>query len=256
MKKTIPLLLSVLALVIPDSSSAKPKEKPIHERGWVGGEYEVVTVFPAGFTNPPKAAILITSLNSNTPASLAGLSEGDLILELNHQPATKLRNLRRTIDQSKPGTLLPVKVWHEGQTAEHNIGVGRETYNNGGVFAIGLPGFFHAVKLWPFTPIHAGLSLGVVGFTTEPVSHRRELGSAEEKYFKSCDPKNYQPVDDNWRGWLVIMQAETNKRIRSQELVPATAGLLQQEDIPRSALAVKGSVQQNVIFPPGAVRSQ
>src|SRR5438309_579933 len=100
MKKTIPLFLSALTL---GCSSTMSKEMPVHERGWIGGEYKVVTVFPAGFSNAPKAAILVTALSTNTPASLAGLEEGDLILELNHQPATKLRRLRQEIDHSQPG---------------------------------------------------------------------------------------------------------------------------------------------------------
>jgi membrane-associated protease RseP (regulator of RpoE activity) len=223
MKTTIPLFLSVLAL---GSSLATSKEAPIHERGWIGGEYKVVTVFPAGFSNAPKAAVLVTSLNTNTPASLARVEAGDLIVELNHQPATKLRSLRRTIDNSQPGTLLPVKIWHEGQIVERKIRVGRETYNNGGVFMVGLPGFFHAPKLWPFTLHNAGLSVVVAGFTPEQASDRRELSSAEERYFKNCHPTNYRPTDAGWKVWLVIMQAETNKQIRSQEIVPAATASL------------------------------
>jgi len=221
MKSTIPLLLSALAL---GCSSTMSSQGPAHERGWIGGEYKRVTVFPAGFSNAPKAAILVTALNTNTPASLAGLSEGDLILELNHQPATRLQSLRQTVDRTKPGTLLPVKVWRDGETTEHNIRVGRETYGKNGIFAVGIPGFFHSVNLWPFG--NAGFSLGVAGFKPEPVSGRKELTSAEERYFKSCNPKEYQPVDVGWKVWLVIMQAETNKRIRTQEIVaPATGSL-------------------------------
>jgi membrane-associated protease RseP (regulator of RpoE activity) len=223
MKKTIPLFLSVLAL---GCSLAMANEKPIHQRGWIGGQYKVVKVFPAGFSNAPKAAILITTLNTNTPASLAGLEAGDLILELNHQPATTLRSLRRTIDNTEPGTLLPVKLWHDGQIVERKIRVGRETYKNVGVFMVGLPGFFQAPKLWPFTVGHAGFSLGFAGFKPEPVSDRKELSSVEETYFKNCNPKNYQPTDAGWKVWLVIMQAETHKRIRSQEIVPSTTGTL------------------------------
>src|SRR5438309_1226544 len=73
---------------------------------------------------------------------------------------------------------------------------------------------------------NAGFSLGIVGFKPEPVFQRKELSSAEERYFKSCDPKNYESVDEGWRAWLVIMQAETNKRIKSQEIVPVATGSL------------------------------
>src|SRR3954449_13540264 len=89
MKRTLLCLMSVLTL---GRSLAIAKEQPIHERGWIGGEYRAVNKFPSTFSNAPKAAILITALNTNTPASIAGVEAGDLILELNHQAATKVKN--------------------------------------------------------------------------------------------------------------------------------------------------------------------
>src|SRR4051794_8730916 len=82
---------SLLALGL-GCSVAAAKDQPAHQRGWIGGQFERVTVFPIAFSNAPKAALLITALNTNTPASLAGLTEGDLILEVNHQPATKVHS--------------------------------------------------------------------------------------------------------------------------------------------------------------------
>ncbi len=221
MKMVLPLLLGASALLLAGCSSAKPKPAPVHERGWIGGDYEVVTQFPRTFTNAPKAALLITALNANTPASLAGFHAGDLILEINHRPAKKLRTFYRAIDKTSPGTLLPVKVWHAGHSTERDVLVGKETYNLNGIFSVGLPGFFHRLQLWPLAVPGAGFSVGVAGYRPERVSKRKELTSAEERYFKSCDPKHYQPTDPGWQAWLVIMQAETNKRIRSQEVVPA-----------------------------------
>jgi membrane-associated protease RseP (regulator of RpoE activity) len=221
MKTVFPLLLGASALILVGCSSAKPKPAPVHERGWIGGNYEVVTQFPRTFTNAPKAAVLITALNTNTPASLAGLHAGDLILEINHRSAKRLRPFYRTIDRSRPGTLLPVKIWHGGHSTERDILVGKETYNLNGIFAVGLPGFFHRPQLWPLAAPSAGFSVGVAGYRPARASKRKELTSAEERYFKSCDPKHYQPTDPGWQAWLVIMQAQTDQRVRSQEVVPA-----------------------------------
>ncbi len=221
MKSTIGFCsLSLLALGL-GCSLAAAKDPPNHQRGWIGGEFERVTVFPAAFSNAPKAALLITALNTNTPASLAGLTEGDLILEVNHQPATKVRSVRRTIDSTKAGTALPVKLWHEGQIVERTVVVGRENYVVTGVFAIGLPGFFYAPSFSPLMLRTAGLSVVAAGFKPEPESDRKELGSAEGRYFKSCNPNHYELADEGWRAWLVILQAETRKTIKSQEIVPA-----------------------------------
>lgn len=237
MKKSL-VLATAFALMIAEGASAKPKEEPVHQRGWIGGEYRVVTEFPAAFSNAPKVAILVTRLSTNTPASLGGINEGDLLLELNHAPIKKLTALRRSIDASQPGTLLPIKLWRDGEVLEREVRVGRETYTHNGIFAFGVPGFFHAVKLWPFSIGTSGLSVGVAGFKPEPQDHRKELSSAEETYFKKCDPKNYQAVDSGWTAWLVVFQAETTKRIRAQEVVPQTTS------VPEQKTAEKGLVER------------
>src|SRR2546427_9088066 len=90
------LYLGAMALVITGCCSAKPKEAAIHQRGWIGGEYKIVGMFPAGLKHKQHSAVLVTALNTNTPASLAGLNEGDLIVELNHQPAAGIKRFRRT----------------------------------------------------------------------------------------------------------------------------------------------------------------
>src|SRR5438477_12412597 len=93
------LCLGVMGLVvITGCCSTKPKEEPAHQRGWIGGDYKAVSVFPPGLKRTQKSALLITALNTTTPAAVAGLAAGDLILELDHQPATSLKRFRETID--------------------------------------------------------------------------------------------------------------------------------------------------------------
>ncbi|MGO9204033.1 MAG: PDZ domain-containing protein, partial [Limisphaerales bacterium] len=176
--------------------------------------------FPPEFKHPPKAALLITALRTNTPAQLAGLSEGDLILELNHQPATRLRSFYRTIDLSQPGTLLPVTAWHDGQTMELEVPVGKETYTKCARLGIGLPPRFAALGLWP----NPDFSLVVLGFETESLDTRLDVGSAREKYLKSCGPKNYTAEDKGWNAWLAVLWADVSGQVRSQEnVVPPIA---------------------------------
>ncbi len=206
-----PLLLGLVAVILTGCSSPKPKEAVTHQRGWIGGQYQEVRRFPPGLKHPPKAALLVTALGTNTPARLAGLGEGDLILELNHQPATRLRGFYRTIDGSEPGTLLPVKTWHDGQTVECQVPVGRETYDLHVSFGAEL--FFPALWLWP----DSGFSLAVLGYEPESLDSRMDLASAREKFLKSCDQKNYRAAEDGWSAWLAILRVGTQKLIHSQE---------------------------------------
>ena len=80
----------------------------MHERGWIGGEYRVVKSFPKAWSPHPKAGLLLLALNTNTPVYAAGLRQGDVIINVDHQPFKYLRDFRQAIDTSKPGTALSI----------------------------------------------------------------------------------------------------------------------------------------------------
>jgi hypothetical protein len=210
------LCLGTMAVVMMcGCASTTSKEVAAHQRGWIGGEYKLVKKFPPELKHKQHAALLVTSLNSNTPAAMAGLNEGDLILAMNREKATGLKKFYACVDKSEPGTILAIKAWHDGEIIERNVRVGRETYSNQGVFMVGLPGYFHAVNLGH----HAGFSLGVLGYKPDMCADRKELNSTEERYLKRCTAKNYEVSEPGWKAWLVIMQAESSKTIKSQETV-------------------------------------
>jgi hypothetical protein len=204
--------------------STAPKEKPVHTRGWVGGEYKLaakprffppagaVSAFPAALTNLPESAILVTALSSNTPARLAGVREGDLILELNHEPMTRLKDFRAAIDRSEPGTPLPVKIYRNGESIDYQVVVGRESFRHWGTFMIAMPPILRAPDLWP----NPDFSLIALGYETH--HGRTELGSVVSSYQRSCNP-NYHPWEGEWNFWLVIFQTTKSKEILSQEIV-------------------------------------
>jgi hypothetical protein len=203
-------LLTVLTLT--GCSTAKPKEKPVHQRGWVGGEYKKVSTFPEPLRAERKAAILVTALSSNTPARLAGVREGDLILELDHTPMTRLKDFRAAIDRSEPGTPLPLKVYRNGESIDYQVVVGRETFRHWGTFMIGWPPTMRSPDLWP----NPDFSLIALGYETE--HGRTELGSVEQSYYRSCNSKKH-PWDGDYSAWLVIFRLTKSKEILSQEIV-------------------------------------
>src|SRR5215475_10104942 len=139
------VLFTTVSCFASEKSSPKDKDKkpPEHQRGWIGGEYklakrhgnmfmstETVVAFPKSLTTNEKKGLLITALSTNTPAYLAGLREGDLILELDHSPITSLRDFRRKIDEMKPGTPLGIRAFRNDVAQDYDITVGRETYNH------------------------------------------------------------------------------------------------------------------------------
>ena len=84
----------------PRSSVGAPK--PVHQRSWLGGEYklakrpmmfqsrDIVRAFPNYLRDQQHGGILITALETNTPAAMSGLRPGDLVLKVNDQPVEKL----------------------------------------------------------------------------------------------------------------------------------------------------------------------
>lgn len=170
------LVLGALALCL--AGCATHKERPAAQRGWIGGQcvlakkvavleailhrpgVEDYQQFPESVRRTQKAAVLVKHLGTNAPAYRAGLRQGDLIVELDHRPAVRLKQFHRTIEASLPGTSLPVKVYRDGQTAEYTVAVGRETYRRGGEFRLVLPSVVHGWDLWP----NPGFSLVLLGY--------------------------------------------------------------------------------------------
>lgn len=213
MKKLILLAGALVALL---TGCASEKTKPVSERGWIGGEYALakpssflltldgargtVGSYPRSLVPVQKAAILITKLSTNAPAARAGLRQGDLILELNHQSMTRWSDFRRIIDQSQPGTSLAIKAYRDGKNLDFTIPVGREKFRAGGCFTIAFPSVVHPWKLWPDT----GLSLVFLGYDVNP-GVRYELGGDKQIY------------DDEWTAYLGLFELTKGERVITQE---------------------------------------
>jgi len=230
------LCLAAILLAGCASTKSKPEAEKVHQRGWIGGEFklarkfsawnvifgtrdEFIATLPHGLESSNRAGILITAVSSNAPARQAGLCEGDLILELNRQPVTTLKAFRQIVDRAEPGTSLPIAAWRDGKTFECNVAVGRETFKNWGAIRMGFGfpnlSYLGPLDLWP----DPGFDLGVLGFERTP-EDRKEIGSAEEIYFRACDNK-HTPSDQDWNTWLAIFSVARGKNILSQESVPA-----------------------------------
>lgn len=196
-------------------SSKEKKEKPLESRGWMGGSVCVVSSFPKSMTAHPNTALLITSLATNTPAAVAGLHEGDLILAVDHQPVKNVRQFRSKIDSLPSGTPLPITACRENQTNEFTVTIGRETFRRGGMFTIYFPTLAYSWDPWPHGD-HPGCSAIIVGYRNNSVN-RVELGSVKEQYDRKCDPKN-TPYNEDYKLWLVLMEFSKGKHIAAQEL--------------------------------------
>jgi hypothetical protein len=227
----------VASVLLIAGCASQPKEKPVQQRGWIGGSYERAAAkrafadrfysddhsmycFPSALASAQTAGILTTGLGTNTPAFRAGLREGDLILELNHQPVTEMQDFVRIVGETRPGEALPLKAFRKGKTIECNVTAGREKYREGGNITIGLPGFYEPLRLIP-TRNSRDFSLVALGYKRDDHSPF-EFDSVKEQYRHNCHPKDKrQGYDRDWQLWLAIVQVTKGKTILEQEPVGA-----------------------------------
>ena len=70
--------------------------------------------------------VKLGSVRSNRPADIAGLKEGDIVVEFDGQPVRTTRGLESYIDHAAPGTTVNVVVMRDGQRLEIPVKMGRE----------------------------------------------------------------------------------------------------------------------------------
>jgi serine protease Do len=82
---------------------------------------------------------LVNEVTPDAPASKAGIVRGDVILELDGKPVRTTNDLQVRISQEAPGTVVHLKVLHDGKTRDVAVKLGelpeKETAENGGATA-------------------------------------------------------------------------------------------------------------------------
>lgn len=68
--------------------------------------------------------VLIASVEDNSPASKAGLQEGDVILNFNGKTIEKSSDLPRLVGATKPGSKVNVQLWRKGAAKNIQVLVG------------------------------------------------------------------------------------------------------------------------------------
>lgn len=95
-------------------------------RGWLG-----VTAQPVGMeiaeafqlSGQPRGA-LVAQVAPGSPASRAGLSRGDIVLEINGEPVTDSRALSLRVAELSPGSAVRLNVFRGGKSSEISVTLG------------------------------------------------------------------------------------------------------------------------------------
>lgn len=94
-------------------------------RGYMGVTIQPVTgELAKAFNLPNSNGALVGEITPDSPASKAGLKQGDVITELNGVAVNDNRELRLKISQLAPGTTVRLKVLRDGSPRDINVTLG------------------------------------------------------------------------------------------------------------------------------------
>jgi putative serine protease PepD len=77
------------------------------------------------FVENSAAGVLVGSVSANSPASAAGIRQGDLITEVNGEKVSTFADIRGRIQAAKPGDKFEIKVTRDGQSLTLTATLGR-----------------------------------------------------------------------------------------------------------------------------------
>jgi serine protease Do len=94
-------------------------------RGWLGVQIQEVTpAIAASLGLGGEGGALVASVTPNSPASRAGLKQGDVILSFNDADLKQMRDLPRLVSIASPETAAPLAVWRNGQRMQLSVTLG------------------------------------------------------------------------------------------------------------------------------------
>lgn len=94
-------------------------------RGWLGvGIQEVTPAIAKAFGLTDTTGVLIREVSPDSPASRAGLQQGDVILELNGAQVTDPHTLSLQVAQLAPGSTAHLKIFRQGSVKDVSVALG------------------------------------------------------------------------------------------------------------------------------------
>jgi serine protease Do len=95
------------------------------KRGWLGVRIQAVTAAIAeGFALEAPRGALVSAVEPDSPAALAGLEAGDILLAWNGQEVAKVKDLSRFVAATAAGETVPVAVWRDGRETALTVTTG------------------------------------------------------------------------------------------------------------------------------------
>jgi serine protease Do len=170
-------------------------------RGYMGVMLQPVTpAIAKAFGMKETAGALVAEVSPDSPASRAGLKNGDIITQVNETPVADNNQLKLLVGSLQPGTTADLKVFRNGSTVDTKITLAElpSTTARAGREQGGDSNALDGVELSDLTPEILGelrlpaRTLGVVVTNVDPESPAAEAGLQRGDVIQSI---NRKPVD-------------------------------------------------------------
>lgn len=110
-------------------------------RGWLGVAIQDVNEDLAKSFELEKAGgVLLTEVTENTPAAKAGLTQGDVLIEMDNTELAGVTDLRNKVAMTPPGTVVPFTIIRDGKKKTIKVTIGEQPGDFGKTAQGGSPG--------------------------------------------------------------------------------------------------------------------
>lgn len=228
------LFTSTLALAAALTTGCSSTEKPLQQRGWLGGDLTPAiarsTLQPSLMLTsdgviglprsaPSTSAVLLRDTGGDDSGwTRAGLRAGDLIVAAGDSEVEDADDLLDATRATAPGSELPVRYWREGEFHDADVPVGTEAYREYGSLRFGL-GFNWSLDLWPFDDGIDLLGLVVIrGSQDAPDLTGPELGYLDQLNVptEAGEGEVYVAPVQRWLVFLGVLGVGGHDQIESQ----------------------------------------
>jgi serine protease Do len=169
----------------------------------------------------------VTSVTADSPASKAGIKEGDVVLEYNGQPVEGQEQLARLVRETPAGRQVKVVVWRNGsaQTLSATVEARRGGMFEGGDFNFTMPN----ITIPPMPPmdipnIYMGGRSAMLGIEGENISRESQLGEffgVKEGVLVKAVTKNSAAEKAGIRAGDVIVRVDEERVSSTREITAA-----------------------------------
>lgn len=171
---------------------------------------------------------LVASVEPNTPASRAGLKQGDIVLKVNGQTVDSANDLRLLISQSQPGASVNLTIWRDNKTQDVKVTLAelpQQNAQNGASEGNG-SGTMQGVQVQTVTPDMTqdlGVPNGTRGVVITSVDPSSPAAAASLERGIIIQEVNHKPVN-NAQEYHAAMSAADNHAVLLLVMIPNSDG--------------------------------